>query len=341
MARRMADSVCEPLFLLCPSIQQFSASRLMLYLHHAGTDADMLTSYQKHWGIAQWVTFLKDKEVPVLPSSRDALLSLDKEAIDALQPRQLAHLVLDDPFLTLRLLRRAESKRSRHLAHDTTTPLAAVLQAGVDDVIRIVHGSELFGGEHPGLMACATRAVLASRIGRSWASYHADISPEEIALAALLAEIGELMLWHFAPELPQTALDELHSGHAQRTLQAQQQTCGFAFRQLTLTMIEAWELPVLIAQLIKGSDNIRANIARISVDTARHVEADHENPAIPSDLVSAREFIPAATYRNLIAVLPLSEEYRSAVLNGLEANPLEPHRAVNSSSDPLHSGHAE
>lgn len=284
----------------------------------------MLTSYQKQWGIAQWVTFLKDKEVPVLPSSREALLSLDKDAVDALQPRELAHLVLDDPFLTLRLIRRAESKRSRHLAHDTTTPLAAVLQAGVDDVIRIVRNSELFSGEHPGLQACTNRAVLASRIGRSWASYHADISPEEIALAALLAEIGELMLWHFAPEIPQASLDELHSGRAQRTLQAQQQTCGFTFKQLTLTMIETWELPVLIAQLIKGSDNIRANIARISVDTARHVDADPENAAIPSDLVTIREYVPAATYRNLIAVLPLSDEFRDEVLNRLETDPPEP-----------------
>ena len=40
---------------------------------------------------------------------------------------------------------------------------------------------------------------LASRLALRWGTARADISPDEIAMAALLSEIGELLLWSFRP----------------------------------------------------------------------------------------------------------------------------------------------
>ena len=97
-----------------------------------------------------------------------------------------------------------------------------------------------------------------------WAAHRADVSPEEVALAALLGEMGELMLWAFFPELPQRALEELKSGRATRNVQAQQQVAGFSFKQPSVSLIETLGLPPLIMQLVKGADTPRANIARIA-----------------------------------------------------------------------------
>ncbi len=273
----------------------------------------MLKTHQERWGIPQWVAYLKGTDIPVMARSRDAILMLAETQAETLSPGQLADIVIDDPFLTLHLLRLAEKRRSRALGHDTTTALAAVMQVGLREVIDSVKEHPTCDDNLPGLVDCEARSALAGKIARAWGSYRADTSPEELSMAALLSEVGELMLWAFVPELPQRALDELHSGRARRTQQAQQQATGFSFKLLSLALAEAWELPPLLMQLIRGADNHRANIARIAVDTARHLIADDENPALPDDILAVHEHLPGVTYAQLLAPLPISDDYREAV----------------------------
>lgn len=274
----------------------------------------MLSSFQLRWGVEQWAAFLKDKELPILPGTRERLAALIEEEREQIAPRHLAMIVYGDPFLALKLLRRAEGRRSHHLGQETTTALASVLQAGVDDLVRTVNEGTEADNDLAGLADCARRTVTAAHIASAWAALRTDVSPEEVALATLLAEIGELLLWHFAPELPLKALDELHSGRALRTVQAQQQACGFAFKQLTLALVHAWELPQLIALLIKGSDTLRANIARLADDTARHIITNPENPAIPADIVNIHKIIQGSSHAALVAPLPISDEFKEVVL---------------------------
>ena len=274
----------------------------------------MLSDFQRRWGISQWVAFLKDQEIPVLPGTRQKLAALREEKQDRIAPKELAAIVLEDPFLALKLLRRVEGHRSQTLSQETTTALGAVLQAGVDDLMRTVNNAVLANESLPGLHGCAMRNIVAARIARDWASMRADISAEEVTLATLLSESGELLLWHFAPELPQNAIDELNSGRALRTLQAQQQATGFSFKQMNLALVEAWALPQLITQLIRGFDTPRANIARIAGDTARHIITHPENPALPADLVNIKQIIHGVSIESLIAPLPISDDYKAQVL---------------------------
>ena len=45
----------------------------------------MLTPFQLRWGIDQWVAYLKDKEIPVLPETRVRLAALREEQQDLLR----------------------------------------------------------------------------------------------------------------------------------------------------------------------------------------------------------------------------------------------------------------
>lgn len=278
-----------------------------------------MENHRLHWGLPQWVAYLREKEVPIMPRSRAIIEALDGENIS---PREMAGVVMCDPFLSLRLLRRAEHRRSSTLGHDTTTILGAVQQVGVDGLRAAAAESALCDDSSAGLSGCEARAVLSASIALQWAGNRADISPEEVAFAALLGEIGELMLWAFEPAVPQRALDELHSGRASRNAQAQQQTAGFAFKQLTLGLIEAWSLPMLIGQLVKGADTPRANIARIASDASRHIQADAENPALPDDVASVKVFLPGVSWHTLLDCLPISDEYRVQVLQRVLERPL-------------------
>jgi HD-like signal output (HDOD) protein len=282
-------------------------------------------SHRQHWGLPQWVAYLREKDIPIMPRSKMIIEALDKENVS---PREMAGVVMCDPFLSLRLLRRAEHSRSSRLAHDTTTILGAVQQVGVNGLVQAALESTLCDDSNPGLSACEARAVLSASIALNWARNRADISPEEVAFAALLGEMGELMLWAFEPEVPQRALDELRMGRACRNAQAQQQTAGFTFRQLSLGLIDAWELPSLIGQLVKGADTPRANIARIASDASRHIQADPENPALPDDVIGVKSFLPGVSWHTLLETLPISDEYRIHVLQRVLEQPLSMERTA-------------
>lgn len=254
----------------------------------------MLTEHQKHWGVDQWAAYLTNQVVPCMPRSKLMLRALEETQGENLSAADLTALVIGDPFLCLRLLREAEKRRTQRLGRDTTTALGAVMQLGVKVFRNLLLGSPETREDDLGLQACSARAILASQIAQMWGKARADIAPEEVAMAALLAEIGELLLWHFVPELPQAAQAALASGRAGRSAEAQQLACGFRFRDLSLKCATVWGLPSLLIQLIRGADNVRANLCKLYLDTARHLATSADNPALPDDLAQAKRLIPQA-----------------------------------------------
>ena len=272
----------------------------------------MLTDYQRHWGVDQWAAFLTGQNIPCMPRTKSLLLALEEAQGEDLSAADLTALVIGDPFLCLRLLREAEKRRSQRLGHDTTTALGAVMQLGVKTFRNLLLGSPETDEMRLGLQAASARAILASQIAQMWGKARADIAPEEVAMAALLAEIGELLLWHFVPELPQAAQDALTNGHASRSAEAQQLACGFRFRDLSLKCATVWALPPLLIQLIRGADNVRANLCKLYLDTARHLAAGADNPALPDDLARAKRLIPSASLEWLAAHMNGLNEQRQA-----------------------------
>ena len=276
----------------------------------------MLTKNQKDWGVDQWAAYLSAHALPCMPRSKVRLLELETEKGESLSAHDLAELAGTDPFLCLHLLREAESHRAQRLGHETSTPLGAIMQLGTDTFHTLLSSSPETDETNPGLADCEARSNLASRLALRWGMQRADVSPDEIAMAALLAEIGELLLWSFAPELPLNALAALESGHSPRSVKAQVDTCGFRFKDLTLKCATIWHLPPLLTQLIRGIDNTRSNLSRLCVDTARHLSTGGANdPALPSDIAAAKHIIPSATLEWLTEQLPgLSEEEIAAIV---------------------------
>lgn len=275
----------------------------------------MLSDNQKRWGVDQWAAYLSSRELPCMPRSKMMLLQLESTMGEQLSARELADIAGSDPFLCLRLLREAESHRVRRLEHETTTPLGAVMQLGTDTFRRLLLDSPETDETCTGLAGCEARSYLARHLALRWGTARADISPDEIAMAALLSEIGELLLWLCASELPEAAEAALHSGHSTRSLQAQVDVCGFRFKDLTLKCALIWHLPPLLTQLIRGVDNPRANLSRVCVDAARHLSSGGpDDPALPSDIVAAKHIIPAASLEWLTAQLPgLNDEQAASI----------------------------
>jgi len=269
----------------------------------------MLSAHQRQWGVDQWAAYLSNHELPCMPRSKAQLLELESTLGEQLSARDLADIAGADPFLCLRLLREAESHRVQRLGHETTTPLAAVMQLGTDTFHELMRSCPETNESNAGLADCEARSHMASRLALRWGTARADLSPDEIAMASLLSEMGELLLWSFAPELPLAALEALRSGRAQRSIQAQIDVCGFRFKDLTLKCAAIWHLPSLLPQLIRGIDNTRANLSRLCIDTARHLSTGGpDDPALPSDIVEAKHIIPSASLEWLAGHLPGIDE---------------------------------
>lgn len=279
--------------------------------------------YQWQWGINQWVEYLKDKEISVLPTTRAVLAALQEggeEKRDSLSARDLTDIVYGDPYLALKLLRRAEERRSRQLGHDTTTPLAAVLQTGYDELQEIVAASPARDDLLPGCHTCESRSVLAASIARAWANRRVDVSPDEVSMAALLVETGELLLWHFAPEMTDKETQVRDWNERFWALMQRPSAIEFTFRQLTTALAQAWGLPNLVVMLIKGTDTPRANIARLAADTAKLLTLDLEAPSLLALLKEVAKVVPGSL-AELTEPLPLPDELRAALLASSEAAP--------------------
>ncbi|MDP2786543.1 MAG: HDOD domain-containing protein [Pseudomonadota bacterium] len=279
---------------------------------------------QSWWEAAQWAAYLEHQEQPIKASSKAALRVLEEHAgegrrSDTLSGQAYAALMLDDPMLALRLIREANKRLPRRMARDITTPLGVMLALGTVAFREQIDTAPEISEENTGFMTCEARTSLAARIAYAWGALHYDLDSGELAMAALLANAGEVELWAFVPELPQKALDELHSGRATRSEAAQRQACGFAFLDVTLLLIDAWNLPQLIKQLIRGDEGLRARLARLAVNTARHLSNGASDPALPDDLREAAK-LTGTTLSVVISALPdISAEEKAVLLEATEA----------------------
>jgi HD-like signal output (HDOD) protein len=276
-----------------------------------------MDSWKSRWGVGQWAAYFQNQALPVMRRSKRLMAQLDEAEGEQLAPRDLADIVLQDPLLCLCLLREAERRKSHRLDHETTTALAAIMQLGVDEFRTLLINSPEVDESNRGLLAVETRARIAAQIARVWAGGRMDLNPDEVALAALLAGSGDLLLWAYAAEIPQKAADELRSGRSQRSAQAQTRSCGFTFKQLTLHCADLWQLPALVIALLRGAESLRARLTRTASNAARHLldESPSATAALASDLVEAAQLIPGASLEWLVDGLPmLPEERRPALL---------------------------
>ena len=281
------------------------------------TNPRSLSIYESTWDIGQWAIFFEYQALPVMADSKRLLAELEEKMQERLAPKNLLSIVLQDPFLCLRLLQTAEQKKSHRLDHETTTVIAALLQLGVNGFRELLLASDEMPEDNPGLLKVVQRARIASTLAQVWSKGRMDINPEEVAIAALLGGAGDLLLWIYAPEIPERAEEKLRSGQVSRSAEAQVQSCGFAFKELTQLCAERWKLPSLLLQLLRGSDSVRAQVTRVCSNTARHIldETQTSTQALADDVLDASKLIPNAKLKWLVDALSmLPEARRNAIL---------------------------
>lgn len=242
--------------------------------------------------LAAWLSQITSAEIPVL---RQTVRRLDeaRQNIDRVGGRQITDIVLQDPLLAVRVLAYIQSVGSRRLRGDITNIAGAVMMLGVEPFFRAFDRPQTLEGRlgpQPaallGVLQVVLRTQRAARYAHEWAFARHDMNVEEVALAALLHDTAEILVWCTAPEL---ALEMRQRQHADRSLRSgvvQQAVLGFPLAELQLALCHAWHLPeLLVTMMDDGNAQLpRVRNVKLAVDLARHTADGWTDPAITDDL---------------------------------------------------------
>lgn len=242
--------------------------------------------------IDAWALLFSNNSLPVLRVTKRRLDEM-REDIERVDTRELAHLILQDPIMTVRVLAFIQPMRGRALQHDITTIASAVLMAGMNPFFRrfedlpTVEG--MLKGEDPhallGVLQVIRRAQRAADYAQDWAIWRHDINMEEVRIAALLHDLTEILVWCFAPKLGLDIRAQQLAQPTMRSVDAQTQTIGFTFQDIQPELCRIWHLPDLLLRLLDDANatNPRVQNVALAVRLARHSSHGWEDPALPDD----------------------------------------------------------
>lgn len=246
-----------------------------------------------------WVDFFNSVEMPIL---RQTARRLDeaRQNIDRVSGRDIASTVLQDPLLAVRVLAYIQPFRGKHLRSDITTIANAIMMLGIEPFFKRFESpvtiESLLKNEPQallGVLHVIRRVQRASHYAHDWAFERHDMNIEEVALAALLHDLAEILLWCFAPRLAIEIRARQSADKSLRSAAAQQQVLGIHLFDLQLALCEAWHLPDLLNALM---DDANAELPRVrnvvlAVNLARHSANDWNNPALPDDFEAIEKLL--------------------------------------------------
>jgi HD-like signal output (HDOD) protein len=249
--------------------------------------------------LASWLTLVSDAEIPILRQT-GRRLEQARRNIDRVTGRDITDIVLQDPLLAIRVLAYIQAVSRRRLQSDITNIASAVMMLGVDPFFRTFDQpltlETLLDGRAPallGVLQVILRAQRASRYAHDWAFARHDMNVEEVALAALLHDLAELLLWCFAPDLAIALRARLQARRTLRSIDVEQDVLGFSLAELQSALCRAWQLPALLTTLM---DNGNAHLPRVqnvklAVDLARHSLDGWTDPALNDDLSAVEKLL--------------------------------------------------
>lgn len=273
--------------------------------------------------LAGWLMLVSDAEIPIL---RQTVRRLDKarQQVERVNGRDITDIVLQDPLLAVRVVAFIQSVGSKHLRSDITNIASAVMMLGVEPFFRTFEkplAIETMLSQQPqallGMLQVVLRAQRASRYAHEWAFARHDMNVEEVALAALLHDLAEILLWCFAPELAMEIRSLLHADRNLRSASVQQKVLGFPLADLQLALCEVWHLPALLTTLMdNGSGQLpRVQNVKLAVNLARHSVDGWTDAAIPDDFAAIEKLLHISR-ETLLVRLQLPPELLPGLMSG-------------------------
>ncbi|MBS1146192.1 MAG: hypothetical protein H6R08_368 [Proteobacteria bacterium] len=242
-------------------------------------------------GLAGWLAFLRQADIPVLKSSARELERLRADE-SMLNPRSIANVVTDDPLMTLKLLRFMQTHKHRNQTHELVDVKQALLMLGLDTFFREVPATPIVEDMLQGhldalvqLLQTVRRAQLSAYYAYDWALRLHDLHAEEVHVSTLLSHVTEMLMWCFSPVEMLDIRRLQQADSSLRSADVQKRILGFTGVELQRQLAIDWHLPELLKNLLDPAlaKTSRVRNVTLAVNLARHSAQGWDNAALPDD----------------------------------------------------------
>ena len=203
-----------------------------------------------------WINYLAEEEFPVLSETMNRIGNLDDNVNDF--PSELASIILQDPNMTARVLKMANSAYYNIGSHTICTVSRAVLFLGYDAICSIYLSSGVFQQllkKDPsdrllrGISESFQAAVQSQQISEA----RHEQNSEELFICSMLFHMGEIAFWTFGGATAKkiNAL-MLEQGYSQT--EAQEEVLGFKLSDLTYGLAERWGMSKVLLNALLHKD---------------------------------------------------------------------------------------
>lgn len=267
--------------------------------------------------LAGWVAMLSRADLPVLRHTARKLEDLRADE-DRLNARSIAHLVVSDPMMTVKLLRYMQEHKRLSQLQELVDVEQTILMMGLEPFFREVAPAplveDLLRDQRDALLHLlysVRRSQRASHYAFDWALMLHDLHAEEARVAALLGNLSEQLMWCFNPQamLHKHALQQ--ADPTLRSADAQVRVLGFRGLDMQHALATEWHLPGLLLTLMDPAqaDNERVRSVMLALRLARHSAQGWDDPALADD------------YREIADLLRMEEEQVVAMVGAKPEDP--------------------
>jgi HD-like signal output (HDOD) protein len=243
-----------------------------------------------------WVDKACEKELPVLAAT---LGQIEKALTsDEYSTFALARVILQDPPLTTKVLRVANSAYYNPSGQSISMVSRAVLILGFDAVRAIctsiaVIDALLRGAVRTRLLDEIARSLYAAVIARHLATHRHDPAPEEVFVATLLGRLGHMVFWSL-DEPEAEALDAELAGHEDNADAIETRRLGFRLSDLSEPLADLWGLPLRMANKAAPPES-RTHLQETARQVAEHAAGGWESPQMVRVVREVAWFLSTST----------------------------------------------
>ncbi len=204
---------------------------------------------------AEWVAHIRDQDMPALGATVALVHSVTGDELATTD--RLAQVILQDPAMTTKVLKLANSAFYNPARQLISTISRAIVVLGFDVVAEIAIGIRLVdallaGGVRQRVLDEMAASFHAAVQARAIATLRRDKRAEEVFIATLLSRVGEMAFWCFGGQAAQRLDKALQAGDCSPE-DAQMAVLGFRLRQLSVGLAREWKLGQLLQSVLEGS----------------------------------------------------------------------------------------
>ena len=266
----------------------------------------------------QWVQQVTEKDMPVLSRTAAEISKLtegDDSPISA-----ICDLILQDAAMTMHVLRLTDS--AYHMRRNRSNSISrALVMLGYEEVRSICLSLAVFrpllsSKAHQELPNEMARAFHASLQAMQLAITKGIPSAEEVMIAALMHNLGEMVFWCFGKEHAEMLYQEIYANNLSPE-EAQWKVIGFPLNQLTAELGKKWGLGELLQNVLIGDESSDPRIAAVKLGHrfAQAAEKGWQSEECKTVLQEIAQF----TNQPIETLLPAMEQQTAEAVNMAKA----------------------